>query len=280
MRKSAPLHSAIRLLLADVDGTLLTSARTLAPSTIQAARALREREVALAVTSSRPPRGLRSFIEALQIDTPTGAFNGGAFVRPDLAVIAQTVLSAEVVTSAIGSLKGKGVDVWVYSGDQWYVSDSEGAHVEREESTVRFSPNVLDSFDGIADQVVKIVGVSDDTALMAEAEQAVRDRFTGVLSISRSQTYYLDLTHPDANKGEALTWLSSFLSIPAGQIAAIGDGPNDILMFRRSGLSIAMGNAGAEVKVEADVITSSNDEDGFARAVDGHILSKSYQGAG
>ena len=84
MTNVAPDDPGIRLLLADVDGTLVTSAKVLAPSTIRAARLLKERGIALAITSSRPPRGLLQFIEALGIDTPTGAFNGGALVKPDL----------------------------------------------------------------------------------------------------------------------------------------------------------------------------------------------------
>ena len=103
-------------------------------------------------------------------------------------------------------------------------------------------------------------------------------RFGAAVSASRSQTYYLDVTHPDANKGNVVAWLSTFLDIPLEHIATIGDGPNDILMFSRSGLSIAMGNASPEVKAEAMAVTSSNDEDGFARAVETHILSKPEQG--
>jgi Cof subfamily protein (haloacid dehalogenase superfamily) len=268
---SAAGDSGIRLLLADVDGTLITSAKELAPSTIGAARALRERGIALAITSSRPPRGLLQFIEALEIDTPTGSFNGGAFVKPDLTVIAQSVLPAGVARSAVSVIRDQGLEVWVYSGDEWYVLDPEGPHVAREQRTVRFSPAVVGSYDQI-DGVVKIVGVTDDPALMAEAERVIRERFGTAVSASRSQAYYLDVTHPDANKGNAVAWLAAFLDVPLAQVATIGDGPNDILMFLRSGLSIAMGNAGSAVKAEALAVTSSNDEDGFARAVDTHIL--------
>jgi hypothetical protein len=257
-----------------VDGTLITSAKALAPSTIRVTRTLKERGIALAITSSRPPRGLLQFIEALEIDTPTGSFNGGAFVKPDLTVIAQSVLPAELAERVVAMMRGQGLDVWTYSGDEWYVQDPEGPHVAREQRTVQFAPTVIDSYDQVIDRVVKIVGVTDDSVLMAEAERVTRELFGAAVSASRSQTYYLDVTHPDANKGNVAAWLSTLLDIPLEHIATIGDGPNDILMFRRSGLSIAMGNASPEVKAEAVVVTSSNDEDGFARAVETHILSK------
>jgi Cof subfamily protein (haloacid dehalogenase superfamily) len=274
MTGDASARPGIRLLLADVDGTLLTGDRTLASSTIRAAHALREGGIALAITSSRPPRGLLQFIEALGIDTPTGAFNGGAFVRPDLTVLAQSLLPAELGGAVIEVIRREGLDVWVYSGDEWYVQDPDGPHVVREQRTVRFAPEIVDSYDGVIDRAVKIVGVTDDPALMESAERATRELSGDKVSASKSQTYYLDVTHPDANKGNVVGWLSDSLGIPSEQIATIGDGPNDIRMFQRSGLSIAMGNAGPEVKAQAMTVTSSNDEDGFARAIDTHILSK------
>lgn len=263
----------IRLLVADVDGTLITSAKVLAPSTVRVARTLKERGIALAITSSRPPRGLLQFIEALEIDTPTGSFNGGAFVKPDLTVIAQFVLAGDLAQGVVALMGRQGLDVWAYTGEEWFVRDLEGPHVAREQRTVGFSPTV-GGLGNVTDRLVKIVGVTDDQELMAEAERVIGERFGSAVSASRSQTYYLDVTHPDANKGNVVTWLSTFLGIPLEHIATIGDGPNDILMFRRSGLSIAMGNASPEVKAEAVAVSSSNDEDGFARAVETHILSK------
>ena len=199
-----------------MDGTLVTSAKVLAPSTIRAARMLKERGIALAITSSRPPRGLLQFIEALGIDTPTGSFNGGALVKPDLTVIAQSVLPAALAQSVVALIREQGLDVWAYSADDWYVQDPEGPHVAREQRTVQFAPTVVDSYDQVIDRVVKIVGVTDDPALMAEAERVTRERFGTAVSASRSQAYYLDVTHPDANKGDVVAWLSTFLDIPPG----------------------------------------------------------------
>src|ERR1700675_1884112 len=91
-------------------------------------------------------------------------------------------------------------------------------------------------------------------------------------SAARSQPYYLDVTHPQANKGTVVTTLSKFLDIPPEQIVTIGDMPNDVLMFRKSGFSIAMGNASDEVKAQASAVTDSNENEGFARAVRNFVL--------
>ena len=92
------------------------------------------------------------------------------------------------------------------------------------------------------------------------------------MSAARSQPYYLDVTHPEANKGDVVRRLSKEMNIPASQIATIGDMPNDVLMFALSGLSIAMGNASPDVQRAARRVTDTNEHDGFALAVEKFIL--------
>jgi hypothetical protein len=92
------------------------------------------------------------------------------------------------------------------------------------------------------------------------------------VSAAKSQPYYCDVTNPDANKGAVAQYLSQSYQIPAEQIATIGDQPNDVLMFAHSGLSIAMGNASHDVQAAARHVTASNEEEGFANAVERYIL--------
>ncbi|MGH9810730.1 MAG: HAD hydrolase family protein, partial [Terriglobia bacterium] len=121
---------------------------------------------------------------------------------------------------------------------------------------------------------VKIVGVSDDYDLVARCEKDAQHALGAKASAARSQPYYLDVTHPDANKGTVVTTLSKLLSVPANEIATIGDMPNDVLMFRKGGLSIAMGNASLEVQAQADLVTDSYDDEGFAKAMERFILHR------
>ena len=115
--------------------------------------------------------------------------------------------------------------------------------------------------------------MSDDHDTVAEAAVATREQFGDDVSAARSQPYYLDVTHPEANKGHVVKFLSAKYGIPTEEIATIGDMPNDVLMFALSGLSIAMGNADREVQRAARRVTTTNDEDGFAHAVDRFILN-------
>lgn len=268
--RSEPI--GISLVIADVDGTLVTPDKALTPRTLAAVEALHAAGIAFAITSGRPPRGMAMLIEPLHLRTPIAAFNGGIFVDPDLAPIEEHILPAPVAQRALEIIMRHGIDAWVYSGQDWFIRDPDAPHVAREQSTVRFPPTVVVDFKAALGSAVKIVGVSDDLALMGRCEAGVQSALGTRASAARSQPYYLDVTHPQANKGAVVTTLSGRLSIPPSEIASIGDMPNDVLMFRNTGLSIAMGNASAEVKAHADRVTDSNEQDGFAKAVEQYVL--------
>jgi Cof subfamily protein (haloacid dehalogenase superfamily) len=278
--------ATIRLLVADVDGTLVTHDKVLTQRARTAVAKMRSAGIQFAITSGRPPRGMEMLIAPLALTTPIAAFNGGMFVKPDLSVIEQRVLQADVIEPAMETMRKHGLDCWIYRGTDWYVRDRHGPHVDREEWTVKFPPTVVSNFDGLTNDVAKLVGVSDDLDAVQQCETAVREQFgSGVctkqscptrdtsVTAARSQPYYLDVTHPDANKGYVVRRLSEWLDIPVAEIATIGDMPNDISMFEKSGISIAMGQAGEEVRSAATYTTSSSEEEGFAKAVEDYVLN-------
>jgi len=264
----------ISLVVADVDGTLVTADKVLTARAAKAVKALHASGIAFAITSGRPPRGMEMLIRPLDLHTPIAGFNGGIFVRPDMTAIEQHVLSPNAARRAYEVIIGSGLDVWVYSGNDWFVRDPSAPHVAREQWTVKFPPTVLQNLEKPLTSAVKIVGVSDDLDRVARSEKATQKALGAAASAARSQPYYLDVTHPDANKGTVVTTLSKALSVPLAEIATIGDMPNDVLMFRKSGLSIAMGNASAEVQKQADEVTASYADEGFAKAMERFILHR------
>jgi Cof subfamily protein (haloacid dehalogenase superfamily) len=269
----------IKLLLADVDGTLVTKEKILTAQAVAAVRALHDAGVVFAVTSGRPPRGMEMLIAPLDLQAPLAGFNGGVLTKPDLTVIETRALSAQAAQAALRAITGKGLDAWVYTADAWLLRDSKAAHVEREAWTVKFDPVVVPTFtDEHLGQAVKIVGVSDDIDLMAECEAAVRAALGDDASVATSQPYYLDVTNPRANKGAVVGILSGMFGIPPEAIATIGDMPNDVLLFRKSGLSIAMGNASDAVKAQANAVTDSYEDEGFAKAVHKFVLPAAATG--
>jgi Cof subfamily protein (haloacid dehalogenase superfamily) len=272
----APVRSTskISLVLADVDGTLVTEEKVLTSRAEAAVRALQDAGIGFAITSGRPPRGMAMLIDPLALRTPVAAFNGGIFVKPDMTIMEAHVLAADAANRAVEVILRHHMDVWVYSGNDWLVRDPNAPHVAREKWTVKFAPTVVESFEAALTRAVKIVGVSDDTDLVARCEKDAQDALGAKASAARSQPYYLDVTHPDANKGTVVTTLSKLLSVPTSEIATIGDMPNDVLMFRKSGLSIAMGNANTDVQAKADLVTESYNDEGFAKAIERFILPR------
>jgi Cof subfamily protein (haloacid dehalogenase superfamily) len=264
----------ISLVLADVDGTLVTADKVLTARAAKAVKALHAAGIAFAITSGRPPRGMEMLIAPLDLQTPIAGFNGGIFVRPDMTVIEQHVLSPAAARRACAIIVDSGLDVWIYSGNDWFIRDPTAPHVAREQWTVKFAPTVVQDLEAPLTRAVKIVGVSDDLDRVARCEKDTQEVLGSAASAARSQPYYLDVTHPDANKGTVVTTLSKMLSIPPAEIATIGDMPNDVLMFRKSGLSIAMGNASADVQKQANLVTASYADEGFAKAMERFILHR------
>ncbi|MGH3968702.1 MAG: HAD-IIB family hydrolase, partial [Mycobacterium sp.] len=220
----------IRLLIADVDGTLVDQQKQLSSAAVDAVRKLHDADVLFAVTSGRPPRGMAMLIDPLDLRTPIAGFNGGIFVKRDMTVIEQKILPAELVVPIAEVISSFDLDVWIYQGADWYVPDPDGAHVDRESHTVQFEPEVMKDPKDHTESVAKIVGVSDDPDAVKAATEAVQDRFGHRVAASPSQPYYLDVTHPEANKGSVAKYLAAQYKLAPEQIATIGDMPNDMLM--------------------------------------------------
>ena len=264
---------AIHLLLADVDGTLVTHDKVLTDAAKAAVRELHGAGIAFAITSGRPPRGMAMLIAPLALRTPIAGFNGGVFVNPDLSVIESHALDPTTAKQAVALIVDQGLDAWVYTEDEWLIRDPDAPHVAREAWTVKFDATVVTSFTDVHfAHTVKVVGVSNDMDRVAECEKVAQHTLGERASAARSQPYYLDVTHPLANKGAVVDTLSKFLNIPPAQIVTIGDMPNDVLMFRKGGVSIAMGNSSDEVKAQASAVTDSNENEGFAKAVRKFVL--------
>jgi Cof subfamily protein (haloacid dehalogenase superfamily) len=263
----------IQLVLADVDGTLVTPDKALTERTCSVVQKLAESDIAFAITSGRPPRGMSMVVETLDLRTPFSAFNGGMLMNRDMTPIEVKEIPQELVAPVVQGLIAHGLDAWIFRRNDWLVRDPAAPHVAREQSNIGFAPTVTADLDRHDQGVIKIVGVSDDRATMKECVEAMRERASGRRSAALSRPHYMDITHPEANKGQVVRALSRELGIPHEAIATIGDMPNDIMMFAESGLSVAMGQSSEEVKRAARRVTKPNTEEGFAEAIERFVLS-------
>jgi Cof subfamily protein (haloacid dehalogenase superfamily) len=260
--------SRIALVVSDVDGTLLTKDKTLTDGAILAVRRLHEAGIGFTITSSRPTIGMRFLIEPLAIRLPIGAFNGSSIVDPELNPIEQHLIPASAAERSIGVLNEFGIDIWLFTNQQWLTRDGDGEYVPLEKRAIRADPTLVKDFAPYLTAACKIVGSSADPVLLQRCEAAMHQALGTQATAVRSQSYYLDVTPPGFDKGTFVEAVARRLDISTGAVATIGDMQNDLAMFRKSGVSIAMGNATREVKTLATHVTASNENEGFAGAVD------------
>jgi Cof subfamily protein (haloacid dehalogenase superfamily) len=258
----------IALVVSDVDGTLLTKDKTLTESARGAVQRLHEAGIGFTITSSRPTIGMRFLIEPLQISLPIGAFNGSCIVDPKLNPIEQHLIPAPAAQRCLDILNEFGADIWLFTSDLWLTRNGDGAYVPHEKRAIRADPTIVTDFTPYLASACKIVGASADAALLQRCEVAMQQALGAQATAVRSQSYYLDVTPPGCNKGTFVQTIARRLGILTDAVATIGDMQNDLAMFRTSGVSFAMGNATDDVKKAATNVTASNEEEGFAAAME------------
>jgi Cof subfamily protein (haloacid dehalogenase superfamily) len=263
-----------RLVISDVDGTLLDPNKELTEAARAAIRDLDGAGVGFTFVSARPPRALLPLAEATELKLPFACFNGAMICAPDLRVLSQTLMPCDDVERAAEIIVEHGLDVWAFVGTEWWVTNPHGAHTEGHRKLLGRKPLSMASMLAKCREAAKVVGVSDDYDAVARCERALRE--SGLqISATRSSNYYVDVTNAEANKGHAARELMRLCGATPETTVTLGDMPTDVLMFRETAGSIAMGNASAEVKHAAKAVTASNSEEGFARAVREIILSSS-----
>jgi len=267
--------NTVRMVVSDVDGTLVDAERTLRPTTIAAAAKLHDAGVLLALQSSRPPLGMAMFVAPLGLTAPLVGFNGAMTVTPDQQPLAEVPISAEAASVVLSTLAEASVSIWAFEGSRWLVADRDGPRVQHHAADVRYQPELVDDVAAAVAglSVTKIVGVSDDHDAVAHAEALLHAACGAQVSATRSQPCYLDVTDARADKGAGLLSLCDLLDVPAEAVLAIGDGANDTAMFSAAGIGVAMGNARPEVRAAADVVTGANTADGWADAINDLVLA-------
>jgi hypothetical protein len=266
--------SRIALVVSDVDGTLLTKNKILTEGATRAVLRLHQAGIGFTIVSSRPTIGMGFLIAPLAITLPVGAFNGSSIVDAALKPIEQHLIPPEIVQRSLDVLNEFGVDIWLFTNEKWLTRRPDGEYVPHEKLAIKHEPTIVAEFAPYLASACKVVGSSSDPALLVRCEAAMQKAVGEEATAVRSQTYYLDVTPPGHDKGTFVEAIARRLDISLDAVATIGDMQNDLAMFKKSGLSIAMGNATDDVKQQATDVTGSNEDEGFAKAID-MILTKS-----
>jgi Cof subfamily protein (haloacid dehalogenase superfamily) len=267
--------TGIALVVSDVDGTLVTREKVLTDATRSAVRRLKEAGIGFTIVSSRPTVGLRFLIDPLAITLPVGSFNGSSIVDPQLNPIEQHLVPAAAAQTSLDIFNEFDVDIWLFTNELWLTRNGDGEYVPHEIRAILAKPTVVADLVPYLQTACKIVGASSDAALLQRCEAAMQQALGAQATAVRSQSYYLDVTPPGCDKGTFVQAMAKRQGIPADAVATIGDMENDLPMFGTSGVSFAMGNATDDVKKLATHVTASNEDEGFATAVD--VILKNNQ---
>ena len=261
-----------RLVISDVDGTLVNKAKRLTQGTIAAVHRLRAAGLPFTLISARPPSGLLPLAKPLGLTEPLAAFNGGTLFRADGTVTERHIVPEAVVRGMFELAEGSGAVPWIFADGRWHARVMEGVHVEHERIASAQEPIHTTDMTPLYAQVDKLTWVSDDAPALAALTARAQARYGDAATVAQSQTYYLDVTHLRANKGDGIATLAKAIGVDLADVAVLGDMPNDLPMFARAGLAIAMGQAPEEVKAKARYTSTSNDADGVAHAIDTILL--------
>lgn len=262
----------VRLLVCDIDGTLVRHDKSLPEENVAAIRSLTARGIAVSLISARPAAGILPIADALGLAGPFGAFNGGTIFARDGRELAAFQVPADLAGDLLELYARHKATRWFFATNRWLTSDPANPHTPREIISSGLQPQGVSDFTPYLCDADKIVAVCDDAAVMGRIEADARAIAGNRASVVRSQDYYLDATAPKANKGDGVAALAEIHGVPLGAVAVIGDQANDVAMFKRAGLAIAMGQSKPEVQAAAHHVAASNENAGVADAITRYIL--------
>ena len=268
-----------KMIVLDVDGTLLNNDRIITARMRTALIKVQQMGIRIVLASGRPTYGIMPLAKELEMDKHNGyilSYNGGQIINVQTGDV---LFEKRVKTEMLPYLQRKSdknnFSIFTYCEDTIYTNDISNEHILREaelnsmrlKEVVHFSEEVTFS-------PYKCMIVSDDEKALIDLENHWKKRLAGELDVFRSEKYFLEIVPPFIDKANTLSVLLEMLGVKSENVVAIGDGVCDVTMIQLAGLGIAMGNAQESVKACADYVTLTNEEDGVALAIENTIISE------
>lgn len=268
-----------KLIVLDVDGTLLTNEKTITARMRATLLKVQQMGIRLVLASGRPTYGVVSLAKELEMDKNGGfilSYNGGQIINAQTnELLFEKRVNPEFIPYIERKAKKNGFAVFTYCEDTIITNDASNAHVIREAELNGMHLRETDVFSEAIDfHPCKVMLAGDDEEALVGLENHWKKRLAGTLDVFRSETYFLEVVPQFIDKANTLSVLLQKLNIATENVLAIGDGVCDVTMLQLAGMGIAMGNAQDSVKACADVVTLSNEEDGVAVALEKAILAE------
>ena len=267
-----------KLLVLDVDGTLLNDVHEITPRTLSALRKAQQMGIHIVLASGRPTNGVQPLAEALELNHYGGfilSYNGGQILNVQTGeLLFEKRINQEMIPYLERKAKEKGFTIFTYHRDFILTNDPENPHVRAEADLNQMRIIGVEDFAGAIDfDPCKCILTSDNEDALVDLENHWKKRLDGVLEAFRSEDFFLEVAPHFINKGNTLAVLMEMLHVETDEVVAIGDGVADVSMMQLAGTSVAMGNARDSVKACADFTTLPNTMDGVAVAVEKAILA-------
>ena len=272
--------SRIKLIMSDIDGTILDKNHQLDSYLIELMPLLKQRDIPFVLASARSPLGIAPISKELGItDFPIACYNGALISLGD-KILSQHTIDKKELLLLHDFLKKEfpTVSINVYSGKDWLVNTID-EWVEIEAQITRESPKVTSLADFLQEEknLIHKLLLIDNTSTIQKLKETLATMDFPQTDFYLSKDNYLEVTHNQVSKKQALLELANYYQLSLSEIMTIGDNYNDIPMIETAGLGVAMGNAPTEVKTCANTVTDSNDQNGVSKAIKLYVLSESSQ---
>ncbi len=272
------MSDQIRLIVVDIDGTLLNSRHELSARTEAALRAAMARGVQVMLATGKTRASALDIIAQLGLATP-GIFTQGLTVyNGDGTLRSQTTLDPAIARRVITFAEDRGFDVVAYAGTQLLVrarTDGDAMLARYGEPAVQVVGPLQNILDSLPVNKVVLMNLSDVRRVRALRWQLTMQLDGTARMVQANVPQMVEVLPPGVSKGTALKALLRDLNLEPRHVLALGDGENDIEMVRLAGVGVAMGNAEAHLKAAADHVVATNDNDGVAEAVERFVLASS-----
>ena len=269
----------IKLVVADMDGTILQPDLSISSRTIAAIQALRAYGIRFTFATGRADQLMKEYVDQLALQDPIISSNGSVIGNPFSAErVFEQGLDKDVIEQALDYLEQHHVMYMIYTKDGILCRENERSRFfearnltlpQHQRTTFVYDDHPARLLQG--QTVNKILIIEQDPTKYKRIHNWMRNLPN--TNIIRSQSQFIDINPNGVNKGKALQQLAEYYKIELSDVVAFGDHHNDIEMIQTAGIGIAMGNAVDALKEIADDIALRNDEDGVAIWIETYLAS-------
>lgn len=262
-----------KMLVTDIDDTLLRNDLTISKSTKEALAAARAQGVIVTLATGRMFPSAKQIAEQIELNVPIVSYQG-ALVKnlQDEHVLYERTVPQETAKRVFAFCRERDLHLQVYSKDRLYCQD-ENEKIKLYSKMSNVSYTVESNFDALQQRSLTKLLIFDDPDRMDRLENDLRAVVGPNVHVTRSKPYFLEILHREGTKGHALRFLARYFECDISRVIAVGDSWNDHEMIEAAGLGVAVENAVGSLKAKADYITKTNDQDGVKNVIDRFILS-------